>query len=197
MALRIVALLFVAAGVAACGDPPPSTYPTQPVHAEDGALGPGDDFTVRVYYGSREMSAPYRVTAAGTISFPYIGELQVAGRTPAQVEEDIRVRLADGYLQDPIVSVYLNEVRSKKIRVFGQVSSPGILAFVDGMTVVDAVSEAGGFTAMARKNAVSVTRDIDGAKTKYTVPVEDIGNGRAPNFPLRPGDVVWVPERTF
>ncbi len=121
----------------------------------------------------------------------------MAGKTPADVERELRERLAEGYLKNPQVSVLVKEYKSKKISVFGQVREPGTFAYSEGMTVVEAVAQAGGFTDLARKNAVSVTRAMGKEKTKFTVPVEDIGEGKADNFYLRPGDVVFVPRRLW
>ncbi len=159
-------------------------------------------FEIRVF-NQAEMSNAYSVSAQGTIQFPLIGDVAVSGKTPEEVEIDIRDRLADGYLKNPQVSILVKEIRSRKVSVFGQVRRPGTLSFSDGMTIVEAVSQAGGFTGMAKKNGVTVTRQTEeqeGAKTKeekYTVPVERIGKGSAANFYLRPGDVIFVPERWY
>ena len=190
-------LLFVVllAG-AGCGDPPPSRYPTQQVYVEDTTLGAGDIFEVRVFRQD-DMTGTYSVSAEGTISFPLVGEIQAEGKTPAQIERALRERLADGYLRDPQVSVLVKEYKSKKISVLGEVREPGTLTYTEGMTVVEAMARAGGFTDMARKNAVTISRTIDGEKTKYTVPVERIGQGKADDFFVRPGDVVFVPRRLW
>jgi polysaccharide export outer membrane protein len=192
-ALSIIAML-------ACADPPPSKYPVQQVHVEDTTLGPGDVFDVRVYRQD-ELSSTYVVSSEGSISFPLIGDVVVANKSPQDVERDIRDRLADGYLVDPQVSVMVKEYKSKKVSVFGQVRQPGTLSFAEGMTVVEAISRAGGFTEMARKNAVTVTRaqraERRATKQTYTIPVESIGQGRAPDFLVRPGDVVFVPRRIW
>jgi protein involved in polysaccharide export with SLBB domain len=188
--------LCALAGAAACSDPPPSEYPTQQVFVEDTTLGPGDIFEVRVYQQA-DMSNTYSASSEGTISFPLIGVVEVTGKTPAQVESEIRARLADGFLVNPQVSLLVKEYRSKKVSVLGQVRQPGTLNFADGMTIIEAVSQAGGFTAMARKNAVTVTRGAGDDKATFTVPVDDIGRGQAANFFLRPGDVIFVPERLF
>lgn len=181
----------------ACGDPPPSEYPSQQVADGDTSLGPGDLFEVRVFR-QEDLSGPYNVSSEGKISFPLIGMVQVSGRTPSQVEAEIRDRLADGYLKNPQVSVLVKEYRSKKVSVFGQVQKPGTLSFADGMTIVEAISQAGGFTDMARKNAVTVTRPgKDEKNAKYTIPVESIGQGSAENFFIRPGDVIFVPRRLW
>lgn len=182
--------------LASCGDPPASEYPTQQVYLEDTTLGAGDIFDIRVYQ-HEEMSATYSASAEGNISFPLIGSVAVSGKTPSAVETEIQARLGDGFLVNPQVSVLVKEYKSKKLTVFGQVKNPGSFSFTEGMTIVEVVSKAGGFTAMARKNAVTVTRENGKENAKYTVPVDDIGRGAAENFYVRPGDVVFVPERLF
>ncbi len=196
--MRTLITLAVACclGLVACADPPPSKYPTQTVHAEDTSLGAGDVFEVRVYR-QEDMSKLYSISSEGTFTFPLIGTVKASGKTPAELERLITTRLADGYLKNPQVSVLVKDRKSKKVSVFGQVRRPGTLSFADGMTVVEAISQAGGFTGMAWKNAVTVTRVVKEKKTRYTVPVEKIGQGKANNFFVRPGDVVFVPQRTW
>ncbi len=195
-ALRLLLVAATLAGCASCADPPPSEYPSQQVYLEDTTLGPGDVFEVRVFQ-QEQMSQIYSTSAEGTISFPLIGEVTVEGKSPAQIEKEIRDRLADGYLKDPQVSVLVKEYKSKKISVFGQVRKPGTLGFTDGMTVIEAISQAGGFTPMARENAVTITRGEAEDKQTYTVPVESIGKGNAKQFYIRPGDVIFVPHRRW
>jgi protein involved in polysaccharide export with SLBB domain len=192
----IVSALVLAMGLAGCGDPPPSEYPTQQVYVEDTTLGPGDVFEVRVFR-QKEMSGIYSVSSEGTIPFPLVGEIEIVGKTPQQVETELRRRLADGFLVNPQVSILVTEYNSKKVSVIGQVKRPGKLRYAEGMTVVDAIAQAGGFANLARKNAVTVTRQSDGKKTSYTVPVESISEGKANNFYVRPNDVVFVPQRPF
>jgi polysaccharide export outer membrane protein len=196
MLSRSIAALLACLIFSSCGDPPPSEYPTQQIYAQDTTLGAGDVFEVRVYR-QEEMTGTYNVNDTGSISFPLIGEVQVSGKTPAAVETEIRTRLADGYLKNPQVSVLVKEYNSKKLSVFGEVRKTGTFAYVAGMTIVDAVSQAGGFTDMARKNAVTVTRKGEKKSENFTVPVESIGKGKAANFYVRPGDVVFVPRRVW
>lgn len=183
-----------------CGGPSASDYPTQRVYLEDTSLGAGDSFEVRVYR-QEDLSATYRVSSAGTISFPLIGTVEVSGKAPEEVQEEIRERLGDGYLINPQVSVVVKEYRSKQISVFGQVGEPGTIPYIDGMTIIEAMSHAGGFTEMAKENAVTVTRSQGEGEgegnVQYTVPVADIRDAEAPNFFVRPGDVIHVPERLF
>lgn len=193
-----VALAALASGCGLFRDPPPSKYESQPVFEEDTTLGPRDVFIVRVFK-HEDMSGEYAVSEEGTINFPEIGLVEVSGRTPAQVEQEIQARLADGYLVNPTVSVLVKEYKSKTVSVLGQVRKPSVVNYVSGLSIVDAISQAGGFTPMARKNAVKVTRKsrTEGKTESFTVPVESIANGKANDFYLRPGDTVFVPERWY
>jgi protein involved in polysaccharide export with SLBB domain len=65
------------------------------------------------------------------------------------------------------------------------------------MTIVEAIAQSGGFSPLARKNMVKVTRILDGKKETYKLPVEMIAEGKRPNFPMAPGDEVFVPERPW
>lgn len=189
---------LVAGALTACGHPPPATYPTStPIEEVEAPIGPGDVFDVVIYYGSKQAKSTYRLTPTGTIAVQYIGDVEAAGKTVVAIQEEIRTRLADGYLRDPIVSVSLTETNSVKLSVFGQVQKAGTIRFQTGMTIVDAIAQSGGFTAMAKKNGVQVTRIVDGKKVTYTVPVQLIGEGDRPNFPVAAGDVVFVPERWY
>ncbi|HZN93520.1 MAG TPA: SLBB domain-containing protein, partial [Myxococcales bacterium] len=105
--------------------------------------------------------------------------------------------LATRYLKHPAVSVLLREYNSKKVFVFGEVQRPGTFPFDSDMSIIQAVTLAGGFTRSAAKNSISVTRIIDGQERKIRVPVEDIGTGKERNFQLQPGDIVFVPESFF
>jgi polysaccharide export outer membrane protein len=185
----------------ACGDPPPSSYPTSAAGlaptSSEAPLGPGDVFELRIYYGSNELKSAHRLNASGKISVQFIGAVDAAGRRVAELEGEIQRRLADGYLRQPVVSITLMEANSQRITVYGQVEKASTIPFVPGMTIVEAIAQTGGFKAMARKNAVQVTRVVQGKKVSFTVPVDSIGEGKRPNFPMEPGDTVFVPERLF
>jgi polysaccharide export outer membrane protein len=178
---------------AACGDPPPSVYPTQMVHTEDSTVAPSDVLSIRVV-DDDQLTGEFDVSADGAISYPYIGTVRADGKTAAQIEADIRARLADGYLRDPQVIVRIKEHRSKKVAVFGEVRKGTIVDFSEGMTIIDVISEAGGFTPRAWENAVKVTRKSAKGAVEFTIPVNVIANGKAPPFYMRPGDSVYVPK---
>lgn len=156
-------------------------------------LGTGDVFEARVY-GEKDLTGEFRVSSEGTIHFPLLGEISVQNLSPSEVATLIQDKLRGGYLRDPYVTVTLKQYNSKKIFVLGQVNKPGTFPFEGKMNIIQAVTLAGGFTAMARKNSVIVTRVDGGAERRIRVPVERISEGLAPNFPLEPDDIVFVPE---
>jgi protein involved in polysaccharide export with SLBB domain len=164
--------------------------------ASDTTLGPGDVFSVEVF-GEKDLSGKFRVSGKGTIDYPLIGSIQVRGLTPPAVSKLITRRLSEGYMKTPSVSVFVEAYNSKKISVFGQVRKPGTFNYVDNMSIIEAITLAGGFTPLAAKNKISVTRTADGKSRRFTIPVEEIGEGTASNYLVRAGDIVFVPERVF
>lgn len=197
--MRHVLLALVICGIlAGCTDNPPAVYPTvAPFDETKLDLGPGDKVELVIYYGARELKAAYVIDAAGQIEVQYIGSVKAAGLTPKAIQDDIQKRLADGYLKDPIVSLTVLEINSQKLSVFGQVAHSGSIKFTPGMTIIDAIANSGGFAPLARKNMVRVTRSVNGKSEIYKIPVEMIAEGKRPNFPVVPGDQIFVPERPW
>jgi polysaccharide export outer membrane protein len=160
------------------------------------SLGPGDVFDIRVY-DEQQLSGTYRVAADGTINFPLVGPFSVMDLPPIEASKRLQAKLAEGFLRNPQVSILVKEYNSKKVSVLGQVAKPGTFAFSDSMTVIEALTMAGGFTPIAAKNDTVVTRTENGQKHRLDVRVEAISEGRERNLCLRPGDIVFVPERIF
>lgn len=156
-------------------------------------LGAGDVFEVKVYE-EPDLSGMYRVSTAGTINYPLLGEVRVEGMTSNTLADKLQQLLGEKYLKNPQVSIFIKEYNSKKISVFGQVNKPGTFPYEEGMTVIEAVSMAGGFTKTAAEDDTSVTRIVEGEEKKFRVPVEAIAKGKTRNFALKPGDIVYVPE---
>lgn len=183
---------------AACRDNPPVTYPTAvTVDQSRFPLGPGDKLALTVFYGSKSMSATYALDESGEISVQFIGTVHAGGKLVGAVQEEIRQRLADGYLQEPIVSLNVTELNSLTLSVSGMVGKTGNVRFTPGMTITDLIAQSGGFTPLARKNMVKVIREVNGTKQTFKLPVEMISEGERPNFPMMPGDEVFVPERPW
>ncbi|MFT3922635.1 MAG: polysaccharide biosynthesis/export family protein [Myxococcales bacterium] len=180
----------------ACAHSGASAPPVQ-APEEDTTLGSGDVFEVRVF-GEKDLTGKYQVGPDGTINYPFLGNITVAGKEAVEVANAIRDGLKNGqYLLNPSVSVFVEQSNSKRISVLGAVGKPGTQVIVPGLTVVQAVSNSGGFTPLASKDDTVVTRRLNGKLEKYRIPVTEITRGNAEDFPLRAGDIVFVPERVF
>jgi protein involved in polysaccharide export with SLBB domain len=190
-------LAFSAIVLVGCG---PSTKtilePTVVAPVADTTLGVGDTFEVRVF-GEADLTGVYRVGGEGTITFPLAGPIKVEGLEPQKVAAVIAEKLREGILRNPQVTVLVKDQNSKKIHILGQVTKPGTITYTPSMSVVEAITMSGGFTALAAKNDTTITRSDQGKKTIVRVPVEAIGEGKAKNVYLRPGDIISVPERLF
>jgi polysaccharide export outer membrane protein len=200
--LAAASLLAVAvAGLPACAPrasqpaaPPPSGNPVQDLAAA--TLGPGDVFEVRVFQ-EPELSGIFQVGPQGDVIFPLCRRVVVAGLDANGAAEKLRSCLAEGFMRNPQVSVLVKEFNSKKVFVFGEVQKPGTFPFEEKMSIVQAITLAGGFTRNAAQNSTSVTRRVNGQEVKVKVNVQDIALGKAPNVTLEPGDIVFVPESLF
>ncbi len=148
--------------------------------------------------GEKDLPTEYQVAADGSVSFPYIQDLEVAGLEPQELAKKIRQRLIeDKILTDPSVVVTVTEYRSKTVTVLGQVQKPGSFPLSPGMTMLQAVSMAGGFTSIAQKNRVNLNRVTDGKAETVVVNVELIYEGSAEDILLQSGDSIYVNERVF
>jgi protein involved in polysaccharide export with SLBB domain len=196
--MRLLLLVMIALLLGGCADNPPAVYPTvAPFDSTKLTLGPGDKLELTIFYGTKESKATYSLDSSGQMEVQFIGTVSAGGKTARAVQEEIQTRLADGYLKDPVVSLTVVEINSLKCSVFGQVARSGTVKFTPGMTIIEAIALSGGFSPMARKNMVKVTRAVDGKKETFKIPVESIAEGKRPNFPLMPGDEVFVPERAW
>lgn len=161
----------------------------QTVNAQDGLseykLGSGDKIRVQVY-GEDDLTIEARLSDAGTLSFPFLGEFKVLGLTVGQLQSYITQGLLGDYLVDPKVSVTIVEYRQFFIN--GEVEKPGGFSFQPGLTVRKAVSLAGGFTERASKKNIFVISDDDDSNTPKRIVLGDA---------VRPGDIITVEQSFF
>lgn len=137
------------------------------------------------------------VSPDGAITFPYIGTVKVKGLTIDQVQQEIQSRLADGYLKYPTVVVSLKESNIRKFYVYGEVNKPGPFPMDENMTVLRAVSLAGGFTRFGSASRVKVLRPKEHAQGYATIPVNitSVMDGNTnDDLQLKSGDIVVVSE---
>jgi protein involved in polysaccharide export with SLBB domain len=167
--------------------PPPSSG------AANQQLGPGDIIEIRVT-DQEELSGEYEVGEDGTIRFPWIENVQVAGHTRGEIGEIIEEKLADGWLRQPQVTVRVLDRQNREVSVLGQVNEPGSYAFKERLTLVQAISLAGGTNPLAQTKRVKLIRETaEGTKT-YEIDVRAIIDSKRVDVPLAPGDIVFVPE---
>jgi polysaccharide export outer membrane protein len=155
----------------------------------------GDVVEVRVYQEA-ELTGLYRVEAYGGFTFPLIGQIKATGLTPSELSQKLADQLKSGYLRNPQVTVFVKESHSKKIFILGKVKKPGTYSFEEGMSVVQAVAIAGGLLPIAARDLILI-RTPEGeadAEERFLVPFKEISQGKAPNAPLRPGDILFIPE---
>jgi polysaccharide biosynthesis/export protein VpsN len=149
--------------------------------------------------GEKDLPAEYRVQPDGTIDFPYLDRLTVAGLEPQEIVDLIKKGLVEKrILVDPQVSLVVTQYNSKKISIVGSVNKPGSLPWTEGMKLVDAISLAGGLTSIADGDHVIITRLVGAHKTvTATVSVDDITDGKLGDVPLQAGDTIKVYQRVF
>ncbi len=191
-------LLAIVLLVAGCGGSvvKEKNLPPIPDRAEllqGASLGPGDVVEIRIYK-EEQLTGLYRVDGDGTFSFPLVGVVRAAGLNAGELTQLLTADLRKGYLRDPQVSVFVKEFNSKKVFVLGQVKKPGTFKYEDKMSIVQAVTLAGGLMPLAAANRVVLTRVISGEEEKFILPFDGIGRGEAENVLLQPGDIVFVPE---
>lgn len=160
-------------------------------------LGPGDVFEVHIV-GEEKLPTTFTVSPDGSADLPYVKRVQAAGLEPQQLAETVRAKLVEmQILVDPSVSVSLKDLNSKRIEILGEVQKPGSLPMVSGMTLLRAITMAGGFSAMANHGKVMIRRRIKGGTKAATVSVDDIMENRIPDPMLQAGDSIDVAQRIF
>jgi len=167
----------------------------------DYRIGVDDEVKVSVWQNpGLDVSVPVRPD--GKISVPLVGDVAAGGRTPEEVAADIKDKL-QAYVRDPQVTVILTQLRSheylSRVRVTGAVRQPVSVPFRQGMTVLDAVLAAGGTTEFASADRAELYRKEGDSTKAYAVRLDKVlqKGDLTTNYPVQPGDVITVPERTF
>jgi polysaccharide biosynthesis/export protein len=142
-----------------------------------------------------DLSRTIPVRTDGKISLPLVGELQAAGRTPLELEQEITEKLK-GYMTDPEVSVMVQQINSEKVNVLGQVIKPGSFTLSVAPTVMDAIAAANGLKDFAKKKSIYVLRkNASGGEDRFPFNYNDFikGKNTTQNIKLEPHDTVVVP----
>jgi polysaccharide export outer membrane protein len=169
-------------------------------------VGPQDVLSITVF-NEPALSGRFTVESDGTINYPLVGRVAVAGKTLRAIQEDLTRRLAAGYLVNPQVTVLVEQYRSQSIFVMGEVRQPGKHIITGALSLLEALSQAGGPTAAAGTEViVRRPKDPDAppgpvdptddtrSDVVARVSLQDVQTGRATHVTIRDGDTIFVPK---
>ena len=177
---------------------PAAPSPTQPLapsgsKPDDSFIIGNDDVLAISVWKEPDFSRSIQVRSDGKISLPLMGEVQAAGRTPMQLEQEITAKLLN-YMTKPQVTVIVEQINSKKFNILGQVLKPGPYSLGLAPTIVDAIAIAGGPRDFAKQKSIYILRqNPSGSQTRIVFNYKDFLNGKIQNVKLEPHDTVVVP----
>jgi len=203
LTLAVTAVTGCAGGPAAAPQLPPAAFVSGAQGpSEDYVIGPLDSLTIFVWRNP-ELGGKVQVRPDGRITTPLIADLPAVGRTPAQLSDDIKDRLAK-YIKEPLVSVIVDNFSgtfSQQVRIVGATAKPASIPYRANMTLLDAMIAVGGLSEFASGNKARLIRfdRATGRQAEYALRIGRLlkqGDASA-NVALQPGDVIIIPESMF
>lgn len=190
-------VLGAALGPLACGGGTTNSRVNLPAPSEKSVLGPGDIFVMEIV-GEKELPREYQVSSDGSVDLPFVHTVQVAGLEPQEIARLIRRLLMEQQiLSDPSVVVQVKEYYSRRLTILGQVVKPGTYPYTTGLTLIQAISQAGGLTGLSNLDRVNLTRRTSDGSRTVVLSIGPIMEGRAADIPLQSGDRIFIHERIF
>jgi polysaccharide biosynthesis/export protein len=175
---------------AAQAQPPAPAPPQLEPPVNDYVLGEEDEIEISVY-GNEDLEKTQAVRPGGYITFPLVGSIRASGRTPEQLREQLTTQLST-YVRNPQVTVIVRAYNSRKVSVLGEVKSPGLHRISSNITVLEALSRAGGMNEGADLRRTLVLRGQQIVPVDFTRLLKQGDPNQ--NIPLQPGDVILVPN---
>lgn len=160
---------------------------------KDYVIGADDVLDVSVWK-EQDLTRTLQVRPDGKISMPLLGDVEAAGLTPSQLAQTVSDKLKR-YLTAPQVTIILTQINSQRVYVTGEVTRPGAYPVLPGMTILQAITSAGGLTQFANAKKIFLMRDENHIQTKYPFSYKEVLDGRKAeeNLPVRAGDTIVVP----
>ena len=192
-------ILVIAGALAGCGTG--GNIPTPPDRDEaDYLIGPGDQLQIYVR-NNPDLSVAIPVRPDGKISVPMVQDIRASGKTPSRLANDLEQILGE-YIRDPNVTVMVTGfigTYEDQVRIIGQAVQPQAIPYRDGMTVLDAIIQVGGLTQFAAGNRARLVRGTGDDSRTYRLRLNDLlkDGDVSQNHPLRPGDILVIPETVF
>lgn len=161
---------------------------------EDYRIGAKDLLNINVF-GLEELNKRVRVSEDGKISLPLLGEVEVKGLTKSELEKKLSRLLEEKYLQDPQVTIFIQEHKSRRVSVLGAVDEPGPYELLGRQTLLQLISEAGGLTEKAGDKIIVIRQLQDGTSTVFNISIDDLflEGDASLNIPLQANDIVNIP----
>lgn len=182
--------------VVSAAELPPPTVSDFTAQSRPYIVGPFDRLVIDVFGIAELTGREVQVDAAGRISFPLAGVVQVAGRTPGEVEAVLAVRLREADVLEPQVTVNLKEAASQVVTIAGQVRKPGLYPVIGRMTLLRAIARAEGTDEYSDLEDVVVFRTVAGQRLAALYDVEGIRRGAYPDPEIYPNDVIMVADNS-
>ncbi|MGE0449735.1 MAG: polysaccharide biosynthesis/export family protein [Vicinamibacterales bacterium] len=197
VALLVAGAVWLSSGRAATALPPAAqdstVLPSQRDLPVDYVIGPDDVLSI-VFWREKDLSADVVVRADGKISLPLLNDVVAAGLTPLQLRDALQDAAAQ-YIQDPIATVVVKEINSRKVFITGMITKPGAYPLTGPMTTLQLIATAGGFQEFAKTKDIRIMRTENGRATVLKFNYQDVLRQKvgAYNYELKPGDTVVVP----
>jgi polysaccharide biosynthesis/export protein len=194
-----MAVAFALPMLSGCSTSKPAPDPG-PAPTTDYLIGAGDSVSIQVWRNP-EVSTSVPVRPDGKITAPLVEDLEASGKTSTQLARDIEKALSK-YIQQPVVTVIVTGFTGtygEQIRVIGQAARPQALAYRRDMSLMDVLIAVGGVTEFAAGNKATVIRRVEGKPQQFNVRLNDLikDGDISANVPMRPGDVLVIPESFF
>jgi polysaccharide export outer membrane protein len=164
-------------------------------------IGPGDQVNIYVWRNPEVSQEDVYVRPDGRISTPLVEDLVASGKTPTQLAREVEQVLAT-YIKEPLVTVIMSSFVGRydeQIRVVGEATKPQALPYRANMTLLDVMIAVGGLTDFADGNKAVLTRSVEGKQVQTRLRIDDLirDGDISANLPMRPGDVLMIPESWF
>ena len=195
---KAITILLCLSTLLGCQTPPrypPAPKGTPNAPPQSVGLQPGDEIELKFFY-TPQLDLTQRVRPDGKIQLQLVGEVEVAGKTPGELREEL-LGLYGIHLKDPELAVIVRSTHKQRIYVGGSVKTPGIIEMPAQLTLLEAVIEAGGFDPeVAELENVVIIRHKDGKRNGYSIDLTSMleGNQEIQPFYLQPQDIIYVPR---
>jgi polysaccharide export outer membrane protein len=170
--------------------------PPDPAHAlapNDYRIGPLDELDV-VVYQDKDLTQTVDVDGSGRIVLPFVGQVEAAGKTPAELAALITAKLSESYFQRPQVAVLVKKAVSQQITVEGEVTKPGVYPIAGRTTLMQAIALASGANQYADERRIMVFRDVNGRRYGVTYNLDRVDHGQSPDPEVYVHDIIVVPR---